>query len=181
MEFSSMETERLRLIEINQEHKQKIFEIFSKEEVTRYYGIEPFQKIEQAEKMIDSFQKHIQENRAVRWGIVPKDTEELAGTIGLNNLQIWNKRAEIGFDMHPDFWRMGYTSEAVKKILEYSFQQLNLKRVGAITYPENKASNQLLDKLGFQKEGLLRSYINLPEYSQDTCIYSFLKEEWEQR
>ncbi len=44
MEFSSMETERLRLIEINQEHKQKIFEIFSKEEVTRYYGIEPFQK-----------------------------------------------------------------------------------------------------------------------------------------
>ncbi len=65
--------------------------------------------------MIDSFQKHIQENRAVRWGIVPKDTEELSGTIGLNNLQIWNKRAEIGFDMHPDFWRMGYTSEAVKK------------------------------------------------------------------
>ncbi|WP_373290699.1 GNAT family N-acetyltransferase [Oceanobacillus neutriphilus] len=50
-----------------------------------------------------------------------------------------------------------------------------------MTYPENKASNQLLEKLGFQKEGLLRSYINRPEHSQDTCIYSILKEEWKQK
>lgn len=66
----------------------------------------------------------------------------------------WNKRAEIGCETHPDYWRMGYTSEAIKEVLKYSFEKPDLYRIGAVTFPESKASNQLLEKLGFQREGL---------------------------
>ncbi|ENQ3107889.1 GNAT family N-acetyltransferase [Bacillus cereus] len=177
--FPILETERLRLIEINQTYSQNIYDIFSIEEVTRYYGMKPFNEIEQAIQMINSFAKNFQEKRAIRWGIVVKETGDFVGTVGFNNLQLWSKRAEIGYDIHPAFWRKGYASEAVKEVLAYGFQKLDLFRIGAITYPENTASSHLLLKLGFQKEGLLRGYIYQGNQSNDALVYSILKTDWE--
>ncbi|ENQ3078171.1 GNAT family N-acetyltransferase [Bacillus cereus] len=173
--FPIIETERLRLIEITQTYSQNIYDIFSLEEVTRYYGMNPFKEVEQAVRMIDSFTKNFQEKRAIRWGIVVKETGDFVGTVGFNNLQLWSKRAEIGYDIHPAFWRKGYASEAVREVLEYGFQELDLFRIGAITYPENWASSYLLLKLGFQKEGLLRGYIYQGNQSNDALVYSILK------
>ncbi|MFI8706726.1 GNAT family N-acetyltransferase [Bacillus sp. NPDC077411] len=175
MMFPILETERLRLIEINQTNSQNIYDIFSLEEVTRYYGMNPFNKVEQAIQMINSFAKNFQEKRAIRWGIVAKETGDFVGTVGFNNLQLWSKRSEIGYDIHPAFWRKGYASEAVKEVLAYGFQELDLFRIGAITYPENTASSHLLLKLGFQEEGLLRGYIYQENQSNDALVYSILK------
>ncbi|WP_028411250.1 GNAT family N-acetyltransferase [Bacillus sp. 123MFChir2] len=181
MMFPILETKRLRLIEINHTYSSKIYDIFSIEEVTRYYGMNCFTKMEQAVRMIDSFAKNFQEKRAIRWGIVVKETGDFVGTVGFNNLQLWSKRAEIGYDIHPAFWRKGYASEAVKEVLAYGFQELDLFRIGAITYPENEASSYLLLKLGFQKEGLLRGYIYQNQHSNDAFVYSILKTDWENR
>ncbi|WP_440603865.1 GNAT family N-acetyltransferase [Bacillus sp. GB_SG_008] len=175
MTFPTLETDRLSLIEINQTYSQNIYDIFSLEEVTRYYGMNCFQEREQVVRMIDSFSKNFQEKRAIRWGIVVKETGDFVGTVGYNNLQLWSKRAEIGYDIHPSFWRKGYASEAVKTVLEYGFQELDLFRIGAITYPENEASSHLLLKIGFQKEGLLRGYIYQNHHSNDALVYSILK------
>ena len=46
-----------------------------------------------------------------------KETNVLIGTIGLNNLQLWSKRSEIGYDLHPRYWGNGYASEALEKLL----------------------------------------------------------------
>ncbi|MGG2014696.1 GNAT family N-acetyltransferase [Bacillus sp. S10(2024)] len=178
MTFPILETERLRLIEINETNSQNIYDIFSLEEVTRYYGMNPFKEKEQAVQMINSFAKNFQEKRAIRWGIVIKETGDFVGTVGFNNLQVWSKRAEIGYDIHSAFWRKGYASEAVKEVLAYGFQELDLFRIGAITYPENMASSHLLLKLGFQKEGLLRGYIYQGNQSIDALVYSILKTGW---
>lgn len=180
MTFPILETKRLRLIEIKT-YSQNIYDIFSLEEVTRYYGMNPFKEVEQAVRMIDSFAKNFQEKRAIRWGIVVKETGDFVGTVGFNNLQLWSKRAEIGYDIHPAFWRKGYASEAVKEVLAYGFQELDLFRIGAITYPENEASSHLLLKLGFQKEGLLRGYIYQGNQSIDALVYSVLKTDWEKK
>ncbi|WP_143522615.1 GNAT family N-acetyltransferase, partial [Pseudomonas sp. 2822-17] len=69
------------------------------------------------------------------------------------------RRAEIGYEIHPDFWRKGYTSEAVKEVISYGFEGLDLNRIGAVVFIENQASNQLLSKMGFQREGILRDYM----------------------
>ncbi|MGG2065088.1 GNAT family N-acetyltransferase [Bacillus sp. S14(2024)] len=180
MKFPTLETDRLSLVEIDQSYIQSIYDIFSLEEVTRYYGMNCFKEIEQAAKMIDSFVKNFQEKRAIRWGIVVKETNDFVGTVGFNNLQLWSKRAEIGYDIHPSFWRKGYASEAVKAVLKYGFQELDLFRIGAITYPENEASSHLLLKIGFQKEGLLRGYIYQGSQSNDALVYAILKTDWEE-
>jgi ribosomal-protein-alanine N-acetyltransferase len=73
---------------------------------------------------------------------------------------------------------MGYTSEAIKEILRYSFEELDLNRIGAVVYPENIPSLKLLETIGFQVEGLLRGYMYQNSQSHDTYILSLLKQEW---
>ncbi|ETI68797.1 GNAT family N-acetyltransferase [Neobacillus vireti] len=180
MNFPVLETKRLKLIELTDLHANSLYEIFSLEEVTRFYGTDRFTLHVEASRLIDMFHKNFLEKRGIRWGIKLKENQKIIGTIGLNGLQLKNKRAEIGYELHPSFWRRGYTSEAIKEVLRFSFQQLELYRIGAVVYPENQASNNLLLKLGFTNEGLLRGYIHQNEQFHDTHVLSLLRPEWEQ-
>ncbi|WP_409291537.1 GNAT family N-acetyltransferase [Peribacillus sp. SCS-37] len=179
MKFKELETERLKLIEITEEHAMPLYEIFSLDEVTRYYGMEPFTTVDDAANLIHSFQRMFTEKRSVRWGLQLKDEGRFIGTIGLNNLQIHNKRTEIGYEIHPHYWRKGLVSEALSAVLKYIFEELGLYRAAAVTFPENLPSSALLEKHSFQKEGLLRGYIVQGGQSHDAALYSLLKPDWE--
>jgi [ribosomal protein S5]-alanine N-acetyltransferase len=176
--FPILETKRLKLIEITHQHVESIFEVLSLEEVTRFYGTNRFTLPAEASKLIDMFQKNFQEKRGIRWGIKIKENQRIIGTVGLNALHMNNKRAEIGYELHPSFWRMGYASEAIKEVLSFSFNHLNLFRIGAVVFPENEASIHLLLKQGFTKEGVLRGYIQQNDAFHDTCVLSLLQPEW---
>jgi ribosomal-protein-alanine N-acetyltransferase len=177
--FPTLETDRLKLIEITQFHATSLFNILSLEEVTRYYGTDTFTSIEEAKKLIDMFQKNFYEKRSMRWGIVLKENNKFIGTLGLNGLQLKNKKAEIGYEIHSSYWRQGYTSEAIKEVLRYSYLELKLNRIGAVVYLENEASSNLLEKLGFKKEGELRDYLFQNNSYHTTSMFSLLKREWE--
>jgi ribosomal-protein-alanine N-acetyltransferase len=178
MKFPVLETKRLMLIEIKEEHSDDIFRIFSNDEVIEYYGMSPFTQIEQAENIIKSFSKNFIEKRSVRWGIMLQDTLEFVGTVGLNNLLLPGKRTEIGYDLIPDYWRKGIISEALEAVIHYCFEELNLYRIGAVTFPENEPSYKLLLKLGFKKEGLLRGYIYQNDKSNDAFVFSLIQPDW---
>lgn len=178
MSFPILETERLQLIELNKSHISTLFKQFSREDVTRYYGMDPFVEVEQAEKMIQSFATNLERKQSIRWGLQVKETEELVGTIGLNNLKLWSKKCEVGYDLHPDYWGKGYIKEALDKVLEHCFETLELSRVGAVTFPENEASWKLLFNSGFKKEGLLRNYLYQGEKNHDAFVFSITKADW---
>src|SRR5690554_4650465 len=154
--FPILETERLLLREITQEDAEGIFACFSNDNVTRYYGQDTLENIEQAEKFVDFFSKNYTEKKGIRWGIEIKGTKGIIGTIGFNAWSVKHKRAEIGYEIHPEQWRKGYTLEAVSKVIQYGFGELGLTRIGAVVFIDNEASNNLLFKVGFQKEGVLR-------------------------
>jgi [ribosomal protein S5]-alanine N-acetyltransferase len=177
--FPILETDRLKLVELGYQHVQSLFEILSIEEVMRYYGSDSFTTPNEAMKLIEIFQKNYKEKRGIRWGIVLKENKKLIGSLGLNSLLLKNKRAEIGYEIHPNYWRNGYTTEAIKKVLRFSFHELALNRIGAVVYPENEPSLRLLKKLSFTEEGLLRDYMYQSNQYHDTIVLSLLKPEWE--
>ncbi|MBS4211800.1 MULTISPECIES: GNAT family N-acetyltransferase [Neobacillus] len=179
MNFPILETKRLQLIKLTHRHVDSLFEIFSRDEVTRFYGTDRFTLPAEAMKLIDLFQKNYQDKRGIRWGIKLKENQKIIGTIGLNNLQLKNKRAEIGYELNPAYWRKGYATEAIREVLQFSFTQMDLYRIGAIVYPENVASVNLLQKMGFTKEGILRGYMHQSNHIHDTYVLSILKPEWE--
>ncbi|MDR4889634.1 GNAT family protein [Fredinandcohnia sp. QZ13] len=173
--FPKLETERLRLREIVHSDAQGIFDCFSNHDVTRYYGQEPITELKQAEQFVEFFANSYKEKRGIRWGIELKEREGLIGTIGFNAWSPKHKRAEIGYELHPQYWRQGYVSESASKVIEYGFNELRLTRIGAVVFLENKASNDLLAKLGFEKEGVLRNYMYQNGVPHDTNVYSLLK------
>jgi [ribosomal protein S5]-alanine N-acetyltransferase len=173
--FPKLETERLILRELIATDAQRIFDCFSSEDVTRFYGMDAMTEVEQANQLIDLFSKNYLEKRGIRWGIELKESGQLIGTIGFNNWASRHMRAEIGYDLHPLFWSKGYASEAVNRVCNYGFHELGLTRIGAVVFIENEASNRLLIKLGFQHEGVLRSYMVQNGIGYDTNVYSLIK------
>ncbi|MBU8773228.1 GNAT family N-acetyltransferase [Cytobacillus oceanisediminis] len=172
---SNIRTERLILREISKDDSEGIFACFSNENVTRYYGQDTLGNIEQAEAFVDFFAKSFKEKRGIRWGIEVKGTKGIIGTVGFNAWSPKHKRAEIGYEIHPNQWRKGYTFESVSKVIEYGFGEFGLTRIGAVVFTDNEASNKLLTKVGFIKEGVLRDYMYQNGEPYDTYVYSLLK------
>ena len=173
--FPLLETKRLKLREITTKDVSSIFECFSNEQLTRYYGQDPFENIEQAKKLVDFFASSYAEKKGIRFGIELKQTEELIGTIGFNAWSMKHRRAEVGYEIHPSYWGKGYASEALEAIVSYGFKKMDLTRIGAIVFIENIASNQMLTKFAFEREGILKKYMVQNGKPYDVYSYSLVK------
>jgi len=181
MEFPKLETERLLLRELTLLDAEMMFQYFSKESVIRYFGMDSFENIEQAKTTIQTFKNRYEEGNVFRWGIEKKGTDQLIGTCGFHLINNHHKRAEIGYELDDIYWGKGYASEALQAILTYGFEKLQLIRIAAVVYVENKASQKLLKKAGFQEEGLLRKHMIQNGVAHDTILFSLLKEEWKKQ
>lgn len=82
------------------------------------------------------------------WGFVLKETGKLFGSGGL----IWEdayQLYQVGYNINKSYWNKGYTTEAMRAILDFSIKNLGLKRVAGGHAKENLASAKVLEKLGF--------------------------------
>lgn len=84
-------------------------------------------------------------------------------------------KADIGYAIGVKYWGQGIATNAVKMAVTQVFKDLpHLLRLQAFTDVENKASQRVLEKVGFQKEGLLRKYTYIKGNLKDLVIYSLL-------
>jgi [ribosomal protein S5]-alanine N-acetyltransferase len=178
MEFPTLQSERLLLRKMDEYDAEALYAYFSQDIVTQYFGMDTLKELEDAHKLLDNFQQTFEQKRGYRWGIILKETNTLIGTFGIHSLIATHKRAEIGYDLNPDYWHKGYATEALETVLEFGFNELELHRIGAIIFPENTASKNLVLKRGFVKEGLLRHYVFQHSKSHDTIVYSLTQKEW---
>lgn len=173
--FPILHTERLVLRELTSSDGQALLACFSNPEVLRHYGQQPLTSLGQVQQIIRNFANNFAEKRGVKWGIVLKDHEGIIGTIGFQEWSIEHRRAEISYALLPEYWGNGYAQEAVKRAISYGFEEMDLVRIGAIVFKENEASNLLLQKIGFEQEGLLKKYMHQHNVPHDTYIYSLIK------
>jgi ribosomal-protein-alanine N-acetyltransferase len=176
--FPTLHTERLDLVEILQSHRSDFYEIFKDERAAVYYNILPFKKEEEAQKYISWFRARYKDGAGLRWGIRLKGGDSsLIGTAGFNNYQK-NHRANIGYDLHVDHWNKGYITEALSEIVGFGFESLGINRIEAEVMQGNIASEKVLQKLGFTKEGVLRDWMYWNNTHYDMTMFSLLKREF---
>lgn len=105
--------------------------------------------------------------------------ERMVGGIGLSNVRRGvAQMGTLGYWVGQHFARRGYTTEAVRLVLMFAFQQLGLHRVEAATLPGNVASQGLLNNVGFRKEGYAKAYLRIDGYWADHVMFAMLREEW---
>ncbi|GLJ55488.1 hypothetical protein SUGI_1191580 [Cryptomeria japonica] len=91
-------------------------------------------------------------------------------------------RAEIGYGLARRWWGKGIATEAVKLCVSRAFGDMpDLERIEGLVEPENVASQRVLEKAGFVKEGLLCKYFAFKEKTRDFYSYCFLSEHLPQR
>lgn len=150
-------TQRLTLRPIQDDDLQNIYRGLSHPKVIKHYGVS-FSSLEETRGQMDWY-RQLQENEIGMWfAMEHKDSNEFIGAVGLNDISKEHKRGELGFWLLPEFWRSGYISEAVPKVLEYGFKILNLHRIEAWVETDNENSRKVLSRLGFRHEGTLRDH-----------------------
>lgn len=175
-EFPELKTERLTLRKLTVFDGRAIFEVFSSEQVMKFYGHYPMECLGEAYDLIEKFNASFEANTAIRWGIALKDSDELIGTIGFHNWKPLHARSEVGYELSERYWWKGYMKEALEAVIQYGFNTMELNRIEAMVYPENKSSSGLLVAVGFEYEGLLKEYANFRERFQDLELYAKLKD-----
>ena len=172
------ETERLNLRAVFPADAQSIFELMSDPKVSQHHELETFETIHQAHELISKFTNWFQNDQAVRWAILRKDSSELIGTCCFDTFHPKYQSLNLGYNIRSDHWGQGYATEAVTTIIDYAFQfgiVGPVNRIQAITVPVNVASEKVLEKIGFEKEGLMRQYGFWKGKFHDMNLFSLLK------
>ena len=178
--FPYLETERLVLRRLHLADAESLFAILSDEQVARFYDDEAFTEISQAREQIEAWARGYDEWRVIRWGIVQRGTEKIIGTCGYYGFHRWHGRGSLGYELARPYWRQGIMTEALAAIIGFGFREVGLNRIQAVLMPGNEASEKLLEKLGFRREGVLRQYENWGQKGHvDVLMYSLLRDEHE--
>ena len=168
-------TDRLVLRPVLHGDAQDLYEIFSDRQVMKYYDLLPFESLERAKEQIEFFTRGFEQRTMIRWGIELKQSGKLIGTCGLFAFSEDALKAELGYELNSSYQGNGFMTEALKAVLDYTFRECGINRVEAFVEPLNTASQGLLEKLGFTKEGTLREYERCRGELIDIIIYGLLR------
>jgi len=174
--FPELETERLFLLRIMKKDAPELFFLRTNPMVLEPIAKEPAKNLEEAEEYISRINREIENNKTIMWGLFLKtNPSALIGTICYWNIQNANYRAEIGYILHPEYWRKGLMKEAIRKVIEYGFNNMHLHSIEALIRFDNIASASVLESTGFVKEGYLKEEFCFRGKFSDTIIYSHLQ------
>jgi ribosomal-protein-alanine N-acetyltransferase len=182
-EFPQLETERLVLRELAPADANATFPHFANEEVVRYEDAKPAASIEDVTEIIEWGRNLVSHKMGILWGIFRKGDGAFVGQINYvarrdNNFTGATHRAEIGFDLTPQYWGNGYALEAINRVIEFIFKCTQINRIEAIVHTDNNRSLSVLERLGFHREGILREYVKWEGEYWDMVLLTMLKRDW---
>ncbi len=118
-------------------------------------------------------------DRAYSFLIFKTDDKTLLGGINIGNVRRGvSQSASLGYWIGEKHSRNGYMKEALKLLIPSLFVDLRLNRIEAATLEENIASKNLLKKIGFKKEGVLRKYLKINGSWRDHILYGLLENDF---
>jgi len=151
MSCCGLETERLLLRKPEEADVPAITAMIGDWDVVKNLATAPYPYLEEHARQ---FIARIAEGRATGeshvFAITRKPAGAYMGTIGLH---LRDGAFEIGYWLGKPHWKMGYASEAARKVISFAFRELKATKLVAGWFHDNPASGHVLEKLGFQPDG----------------------------
>ena len=167
-----METANLILRNWHETDAPALFQL-CQDDTLRKNGIASFESIQSAQETLLSWTKDSRFK-----AIIHRESGELIGFISLGDMNRYKGYAELEYAIAADYRNRGYTTEAVKCMIDYGFSKLDLAVIAAWVRSYNTESVRVLEKCAFVFEGRLRKHAR---DQSDTLCYSILREEWEDK
>lgn len=165
-----LKSARLTLRPISLNDLDAIFNYTSSENVARYVTWEPHKSLEETIEFIELVFSDYKQDNHLLWGI--EYEQKLIGTIDFVSIIDKHKCAEIGYVLSEDYWNQGITTEAVKKLINYGFDELKLVRIQARCFEENIGSQKVMEKSGMLFEGTLQKSMFVKGIHQNIKMYA---------
>jgi ribosomal-protein-alanine N-acetyltransferase len=177
--FPILETPRLLLRELLLSDAQAVFRIRGDQQVTQYNTGKAYDSVEQASDLISAITVAYDDKAEVRWGITLKQGDgQVIGMCGYNYWHRVDQRASVGYDLARAAWGQGIMTEALRAVVAFGFAQMKLHRVEADAEARNRASLRVLEKVGFQREGVQRDYFYADGAFHDLILFGLLRHEF---
>lgn len=174
----TLTTSRLALRWLEDDDADAVYAVFREPQVMRYWSRPAFTDPAEALALIHQIRELFQARSLFQWGIAEQSSNDVIGTCTLFRLDPDNRRGEIGFALGLDHWGQGFASEAIERLIRFCFDDLDLHRLEADADPRNERSLRLLERQGFQREGLLRERYHVNNEIQDAVFLGLLRNEW---
>ncbi|TGB03625.1 GNAT family N-acetyltransferase [Halobacillus salinus] len=169
-----LETKRLILKPFNKEDSMRITELANDKELATILGLPYPYRLEHAQEWIAIQPEQIQKGEEYPLTIVSKREGIIVGTITLR-IDKSNDKGELGYWVGREYWGSGIATEAIQRMIEFGFSQLELNKIWAAVLSENKASGAVLKKVGLQKEGHFKQDRFAQGEYKDLDLFGLLK------
>lgn len=111
------------------------------------------------------------------FGIVKHDGEFM-GLVSLLRVNHEHQCGELGYWLGKKYWEKAYAAEAVRLILRFGFEQLKLNRIYAVSFERNIASRRVLERCGFELEGVMKEAVVRYRRRQNILNFALLKSDY---
>ena len=173
VDLPTLRTERLVLRPVVDDDAEAMHHFFSDEQAMIWWSSGPHETLDETRAYV---KQNAGGDHRMIWAIT-EDGGEALGWVVL--IPVREGVAEIGYNLRRSHWGGGYAREAVTEIVGHAFAAMGLRRIKADTDPDNAASNALLERLGFEREGYFREEWETHIGVRDSIIWGLLKSEWE--
>lgn len=172
-----LETERLLLRDWRLEDAGDLYEYARRGEVGPAAGWKPHESLEESREVISRFLME-----AETYAIVLKENQKVIGSIGLHKKCMDLRLASlsqrmIGYVLNPVYWGRGIMPEAVRRLLDYGFDELNLDLIWCGYYDFNHKSKRVVEKCGFRYEFTRKEQRPLLEGGMVNLVYNSIRNE----
>lgn len=175
----SFETNRLILRKININDLDDIYEFSSDPKVAHHMTWEVNKtKEETLHNFVSIVIEKYKTGQSADWAIVHKESNKVIGTCSFVDWSNNNQKAEIGYVLNRNYWGQGLVSEAIKEVIKFGFEILELNRIEGGCDTDNIGSEKVMLKAGFKYEGTLRKNEYIKGEFRDTKVYSIIKEDF---
>ena len=172
----NIETERLALRAPTLANAAAIFNSYAQDtEVTRYLIWQPHKNIQETEGFLSDCIAAWGGHTRFPYIIMLKGSGEV---IGMIEIRINGFKADVGYVLSRQHWGKGIATEALRSLVEWALRQESMYRVWALCDVDNLASVRVLEKVGMQREGVLRRQMIHPNISnepRDCYCYAAVK------
>lgn len=172
-----LETERLILRKFVIEDAKAMFENWASDlEVTKYLTWPAHDSVDASRMVLKDWIAEYPNENFYQWAIVPKESESCAiGSIAAVNLNDDVSLVHIGYCIGRSWWHRGITSEALKVVMDFFFDEVEVNRIESRHDPRNPHSGMVMQKCGMKYEGTMRSSDRNNQGICDACWYALLK------
>jgi len=168
----TLETQRLYLVKIGEEHAEDMYKYASDSEVTKYLTWSPHSSLKQTQRHIKLLQKKYKTGFYNDWGIVEKSTGRMIGTCGFTSFDEQKNIAEIGYVLSKDYWGKGLAAEAAKRVMQFGKDVFGLSGFYAKCIQGNDASISVMKKCGMTElEGIFKNSMFIKGEYKTIVIY----------